>query len=32
VLVFAGLDPDHDLARLRTTIQAVAPGAEHTLD
>jgi DNA-binding GntR family transcriptional regulator len=32
VLVFAGLDPDHDLARLRTTIQAVAPGAERSLD
>jgi len=31
-LVFAGLDPDHDLARLRTTITAVAPGAEHALE
>jgi len=28
----AGLDPDHDLARLRTTITAVAPGAEHALE
>jgi DNA-binding GntR family transcriptional regulator len=26
-LVFAALDPDRDLVRLRTTIQAVAPGA-----
>jgi DNA-binding GntR family transcriptional regulator len=30
-LVFAGLDPDHDLARLRTTILTVAPGAEDSL-
>jgi DNA-binding GntR family transcriptional regulator len=30
-LIFAGLDPEHDLARLRTTIQVVAPGAEHKL-
>jgi DNA-binding GntR family transcriptional regulator len=31
-LVFAGLDPGHDLARLRTTIQTVAPGAEEKLN
>ncbi len=31
-LVFAGLDPGHDLARLRTTIQTVAPGAEAKLN
>jgi DNA-binding GntR family transcriptional regulator len=31
-LVFAGMDPGHDLARLRTTLQAVAPGAEQALD
>jgi DNA-binding GntR family transcriptional regulator len=30
-LIFAGLDPDHDLARLRTTILTVAPGAEDSL-
>jgi DNA-binding GntR family transcriptional regulator len=30
-LIFAALDPDHDLARLRTTIHTVAPGAEHAL-
>jgi DNA-binding GntR family transcriptional regulator len=30
-LVFAGLDPGHDLARLRTTIATVAPGAEDAL-
>jgi DNA-binding GntR family transcriptional regulator len=30
-LVFAGLDPDHDLARLRTTMQTVAPGSEDKL-
>jgi DNA-binding GntR family transcriptional regulator len=30
-LVFAGLDPDHDLARLRTTMQTVAPGSEAKL-
>lgn len=30
-LVFAGLDPDHDLARLRTTMQTVAPGSEKKL-
>jgi DNA-binding GntR family transcriptional regulator len=30
-LVFDALDPDHDLSRLRTTIRAVAPGAEAAL-
>jgi DNA-binding GntR family transcriptional regulator len=30
-LVFAGIDPDHDLARLRTTMQTVAPGSEAKL-
>jgi len=30
-LVFDVLDPDHDLGRLRTTIRAVAPGAEAAL-
>ena len=30
-LVFSGLDPEHDLARLRQTIRAVAPGAETAL-
>jgi DNA-binding GntR family transcriptional regulator len=30
-LVFAALDPEHDLARLRTTLQTVAPGAEAAL-
>jgi DNA-binding GntR family transcriptional regulator len=30
-LVFRGLDPDHDLARLRTTMQTVAPGSEAKL-
>jgi DNA-binding GntR family transcriptional regulator len=30
--VFAGLDPEHDLSRLRTTIHTVAPGAETVLD
>ncbi len=30
-LIFAGLDAGHDLARLRTTIATVAPGAEHAL-
>jgi DNA-binding GntR family transcriptional regulator len=30
-LVFAGLDPGHDLARLRTTIATVAPGADDAL-
>jgi DNA-binding GntR family transcriptional regulator len=30
-LIFAALDSDHDLARLRTTIQTVAPGAEVAL-
>jgi DNA-binding GntR family transcriptional regulator len=28
---FAALDPDHDLARLRTTMRTVAPGAEKLL-
>ncbi len=31
-LVFAVLDPGHDLARLRTTIRILAPGAESALD
>jgi DNA-binding GntR family transcriptional regulator len=31
-LVFAGMEPGHDLARLRTTLEAVAPGAERALD
>ena len=30
-LIFEGLDPGHDLARLRTTILTVAPGAEDAL-
>ena len=30
-LILAGLDPGHDIARLRTAIEAVAPGAERTL-
>jgi DNA-binding GntR family transcriptional regulator len=30
-LVFVGLDPGHDLARLRTAIRTVAPGAEAAL-
>jgi GntR family transcriptional regulator, rspAB operon transcriptional repressor len=30
-LIFAALDPEHDLARLRTTIATVAPGAEDAL-
>jgi DNA-binding GntR family transcriptional regulator len=30
-LVFQGLDPDHQLARLRTTMQTVAPGSEKVL-
>ena len=30
-LILAGLDPGHDLARLRTAIEAVAPGAERAL-
>ena len=29
--IFAGLDPDHDLARLRTTMRTVAPGSEKKL-
>lgn len=31
-LVFVALDPGHDLGRLRTTIRAVAPGAEVALE
>ena len=31
VLVFGVLKPEHDLGRLRTTISAVAPGAEAAL-
>jgi len=30
-LVFAGLDQDHDLGRLRTTLRTVAPGAISAL-
>jgi DNA-binding GntR family transcriptional regulator len=30
-LIFAAIDPAHDLARLRTTIMTVAPGAEAAL-
>jgi DNA-binding GntR family transcriptional regulator len=30
-LVFAGLDPGHDLARLRETMRTVAPGSEKKL-
>lgn len=30
-LVFAALDPEHDLTRLRTAIRTVAPGAEAAL-
>jgi DNA-binding GntR family transcriptional regulator len=30
-LVFAGIDPDHDLARLRTTMETVAPGSQLKL-
>jgi DNA-binding GntR family transcriptional regulator len=30
-LIFEALDPGHDLARLRTTIRSVAPGAEEKL-
>jgi GntR family transcriptional regulator, rspAB operon transcriptional repressor len=30
-LVFAGLDPEHDLARLRTALAAAAPGSEAVL-
>jgi DNA-binding GntR family transcriptional regulator len=29
--IFAGIDPDHDLARLRTTMRTVAPGSEKKL-
>jgi DNA-binding GntR family transcriptional regulator len=31
-LIFDGLDPEHDLERLRATIRTVAPGAEHALN
>jgi DNA-binding GntR family transcriptional regulator len=31
-LIFAGLDPEHDLERLRTTIATAAPGAEGALN
>lgn len=31
MLVFSGLDQNHDLVRLRTTVRAVAPGAEPAL-
>lgn len=31
-VVFEGLDPDHDLARLRTAMRTVAPGSEATLE
>jgi DNA-binding GntR family transcriptional regulator len=30
-LIFAGLDPEHDLERLRTTVATVAPGAQDAL-
>jgi hypothetical protein len=30
-LVFAGLDQDHDLGRLHTTLRTVAPGAIRAL-
>jgi DNA-binding GntR family transcriptional regulator len=30
-LVFAGLDPDHDVSRLRATLKEVAPGSEEAL-
>jgi DNA-binding GntR family transcriptional regulator len=30
-LVFAGLDPDHNLVRLRETMRTVAPGSEKKL-
>jgi DNA-binding GntR family transcriptional regulator len=30
--IFKAMDPEHDLARLRTTILTVAPGAQHALD
>jgi DNA-binding GntR family transcriptional regulator len=32
VLVFEGLDPDHDLRRLLATIRTVAPKAESALE
>jgi DNA-binding GntR family transcriptional regulator len=31
LLIFAGLDPEHNLARLRTTVKIIAPGAERVL-
>jgi DNA-binding GntR family transcriptional regulator len=31
LLTFAALDPEHDLARLRTTVAILAPGAERAL-
>jgi DNA-binding GntR family transcriptional regulator len=31
LLIFAALDPEHSLARLRTTIDIIAPGAESAL-
>lgn len=31
LLTFAALDPSHNLARLRTTVEIVAPGAERAL-
>ena len=30
-LIFAAIDPEHDLARLRTTMATVAPGSEGAL-
>jgi DNA-binding GntR family transcriptional regulator len=30
-LVFAGLEPDHDVSRLRATLKAAAPGSEAAL-
>ena len=30
-LIFASLDPGNDLARLRTTLEAAAPGAERSI-
>jgi DNA-binding GntR family transcriptional regulator len=30
-LIFAALDPEHDLERLRTTVATVAPGAQDAL-
>jgi DNA-binding GntR family transcriptional regulator len=31
-VIFEALDPEHDLARLRTAVTIVAPGAESALD